>query len=223
MNLRGLPPPLTEQAEDIDEVWNIFLIGAFVTFAFVAVLVVYVLLRFRRRDDRLPRQVRENIPVEIAYTVVPLLIVIALFVITFTTVRALDDVEDAEGEIDLVVGVVGFQWQWRFVYPESGIVVTGTEEEIPELVLPASSTIRFDLSSVDVIHSFWIPGFRFKRDMFPNEEQSFAVDVAEATGTYAAGGVCSEFCGLDHHKMFFDLRVVTPAEFERWIADNEGS
>jgi cytochrome c oxidase subunit II len=222
MNLPHLPPPLTEQAEEIEGVWNVFLIGAVLVFLFVTVLVVVILIRFRRRTDRMPRQVRENIPFELTYTAVPLLIVLGLFVITFITVRSVDAESESDEPVDLVVDVTGFRWQWRFEYPESGVVVNGTPQEIPELVLPASTTIRFNLTSVDVIHSFWIPGFRYKRDMFPNEVGTIVVDMADRTGAWPAGGVCAEFCGLDHHKMFFDLRVVTPDEFAQWLADNEG-
>jgi len=214
-----LPPPLTEQAEEIERVWNLFLIGAVAMFAFVAVLVVFILVRFRRRSDRLPRQVRENIPFELSYTFIPLAIVLGLFVITFITVRSVDAEAESADDVDLVVDVIGFRWQWRFEYPDSGVVVNGSEQVVPELVLPASSTVRFELTSVDVIHSFWIPGFRYKRDMFPNAESTVDVDMTATTGTYPAGGVCAEFCGLDHHKMFFDLRVVTPEEFEVWLAE----
>lgn len=218
----ALPPPLTEQAEEIETVWNVFLIGAALVFAFVAVLVVFILVRFRRRSDRLPRQVRENIPFELAYTAIPLVIVLALFVITFVTVRSVDAEAESDSDVDLVVDVIGFRWQWRFEYPEDGVVVNGTEEDIPELVLPASSTVRFRVTSVDVIHSFWITGFRYKRDMFPNEVQTIDVDMNDRVGAYPAAGVCSEFCGLDHHKMYFDVRIVTPEEFEQWVAGNDG-
>ena len=79
--------------------------------------------------------------------------------------------------------------------------------------------MRFDLTSIDVIHSFWIPGFRFKRDMFPGETTSFSVDVGSRTGEFPDSGVCAEFCGLDHHKMQFSVRVVTPDEFEQWLQE----
>lgn len=214
MNVRN--PPLTDQAEDIDRVWNVFLVGALVVGGLVAGLLVYIVIRFRRRERALPRQVRENIPIEIAYTVVPLLIVIGLFAITFVSVRAVDDVDD---DHELLVEVTGFQWQWQFDYPEAGVSVIGTEDTIPELVLPADTSVRFDLVSIDVIHSFWIPGFRFKRDVFPRQETSFSVDVGSRTGSFPNSGVCAEFCGLDHHKMRFSVRIVTPEEFEQWLRE----
>jgi cytochrome c oxidase subunit 2 len=213
-----IPPPLTEQADDIDRIWDGFLLIALGVAALVAVLLVIVLLRFRRgkHDTGIPRQVHEHLKLEIAYTVVPLLIVAGLFAVTFVSVEAIDEVdEDAE----LVVDVLGFQWQWQFAYPASDVSVIGTDAETPELVLPADTSVRFDLTSIDVIHSFWIPGFRFKRDMFPGQTTSFSVDVGSRTGEFPDSGVCAEFCGLDHHKMQFSVRVVTPDEFERWLQD----
>ena len=207
----GLAPPLTEQAEDIDRVWNGFLIAALVVGVFVWLLIVYVVFRYRRRSGALPRQVHENIPMEIFYTVVPLLIVIVLFAVTFTSVRA---IEDVDGDADLTIEVIGFQWQWRFNYPESGVAVVGTELEQPELVLPAGATVQFDVTSIDVIHSFWIPGFRYKRDMFPGQVETFQVDITGDTGEYPNDGICAEFCGLDHTTMRFDVRIVTPDEFD---------
>jgi len=207
----------------MDDVWNLFLLGAVLVALFVTVLVVVAIIRFRRRSDRLPRQTREHIPFELTYTIIPLLVVIGLFAITYITINSVDAEADSDEPIDLVVDVVGFRWQWRFEYPESGVVVNGTEQDIPELVLPASSTVRFNVTSVDVIHSFWITGFRYKRDMFPDQVQSVDVDMTDTTGAWAAAGVCSEFCGLDHHKMYFDVRVVTPEEFAQWIADNGGA
>lgn len=209
----GLAPPLTEQAEDIDRVWNGFLVAGLAVGALVAVLVVWVIVRYRRRSTTLPRQRRENIPVEVTYTLVPLLMVGALFGVTFVSVEALDEVDE---DPDLTVEVTGFQWQWRFDYPASGVSVVGTETERPELVLPASSTVQFDLRSIDVIHSFWIPGFRYKRDVFPGQTQTFQVDVGNTTGDFPDTGVCAEFCGLDHTTMRFDVRIVTPEEFTAW-------
>jgi cytochrome c oxidase subunit II len=216
----ALPPPLTDQADDIDRVWDVFFIGALVVFAFVLALIVYVVVRHRRRRPGLPRQVRENIPYEIAYTAIPFLIVVGLFGLTYASIRAVDA---ADEDVDVEVEVIGFQWQWQFNYAGSGVSVIGTETERPELVLPADSTVQFDLRSIDVVHSFFIPGFRYKRDLFPGQTQTFRVDVDDQTGTYEDGGACAEFCGLDHDKMRFDVRIVTPDEFQRWLAEERSS
>ncbi len=219
MSVSQVPPPLTEQAADIDRIWDGFLIIAVVVGLLVVALVAIVVVRFRRRPgDELPKQTRVHIPLELAYTAVPLLIVIGLFAVTFVSVNALDEVDPPQ-DVDVVVDVVGFQWQFQFAYPEAGVTVTGNNAESPVLVLPTGSSVRFDLTSVDVIHSFWIPGFRFKRDMFPGQTQSFQVDVGDHTGFYEDTGVCAEFCGLDHHKMRFSVRIVTPEEFQQWLQD----
>lgn len=215
------PPPITEQAERMDGVWDVFLWVAAGVGGLVVVLLAVVLVRYRRRGrTELPRQIHEHLRLEGLYTVVPLLIVGALFGITAVTIADVD----AEGdEPDLVVEVVGFQWQWRFDYPAQGVTVLGTEDESPELVLPADSTVRFELTSADVIHSFWVPGFRFKRDIFPGETTSFEVDVADVAGFWENSGVCAEFCGLDHHKMRFSVRVVGADEFAAWSAEQGGA
>ena len=218
-----LAPPITEQAEDIDRVWNVFLAIGLGVGVVVVVLIGYVVVRYRRRPHHesgaaLPRQVHEHIPLEIFYTAVPLLIVGGLFALTFVSVRAVDETND---DVDLVVAVTGFQWQWQFDYPQQGVTLIGTDDAVPELVLPAGASVRFELTAVDVIHSFWIPGFRFKRDMFPDETTSFDVDVGTRTGAWVESGVCAEFCGLDHAKMRFSVRVITPDEFELWI-DEQG-
>jgi cytochrome c oxidase subunit 2 len=210
----GLAPPLTEQAQDIQDVWDGFLIASLVVGVLVVGLIFYVVFRYRRRGSGLPLQRREHIPLEVAYTIVPLVIVGALFGVTYVSINAVDKKIDNP---DLTVVVTGFQWQWQFDYPASGARVTGSDTVEPELVLPAGESVRFELTSLDVIHSFWIPGFRFKRDMFPGQTQTFDVDIADRTGNYPDTGVCAEFCGLDHHSMRFSVRIVTPAEFTQWL------
>jgi cytochrome c oxidase subunit 2 len=212
----GAPPapPLTEQAADLDQLWDVFLVIAGIVGLVVAALVVFVVLRGRRRTD-LPPQTRVHIPLEIAYTVVPLFIVIGLFALTYGSVRAVDRLDEPD-EADLVVDVVAFQWQWQFEYP-GGVVVTGTDGAPPELALPAGALVRFDLTSLDVIHSFWIPGFRFKRDLFPGDTTSFQVEVGATTGSWPDTGVCAEFCGLDHAYMRFDVSVLAADDFGAWL------
>ena len=216
---QSLPgPPLTSEAERVRDVWTLFALLATAVGVLVIVLVVYCVVRFRKRDDRLPPQKHYNIPVEVVYTSVPLLIVIVLFAITAVSVRAVDRVE--AGPPDVTVDVLGFQWQWQFTYPDLGVTVTGTHDAQPELVLPSNSRVRFRLTSADVIHAFWIPGFRFKRDAIPGQELEFDVNVLDRTGDFPNTGVCAEFCGLDHAYMRFDVRIVTPQEFQAWAADH---
>jgi cytochrome c oxidase subunit 2 len=220
---RGPPaPPITEQADDIQRVWDLFLVLGLAVMVFVLFLVLYVVVRFRRRDDRLPPQKHYNIPLEIAYTLIPFVVIMGLVAITVVTVNALDDTDD---DPDLVVHVTAFQWQWQFDYPESGVrVVGGADSEIPELVLPADSSVLFQLESLDVIHSFWITAFRFKRDVIPGRSTEFSVDLAaDSAGTYPNAGVCAEYCGLDHAKMQFSVLVLPPDEFDSWLAEHSTS
>jgi cytochrome c oxidase subunit 2 len=202
----------------VRDVWTLFALLAAAVGLIVVALVVYCVIRFRKRDDRLPRQKRYNIPVEVAYTSIPLLIVIVLFVVTAVSVRTVDRVR--AGSPDVTVEVLGFQWQWQFTYPDQGVVVTGTDEAQPELVLPSDSRVRFRLTSADVIHAFWIPGFRYKRDVIPGEVLEFDVEVLGHTGEFPNSGICAEFCGVDHAYMRFDLRIVTRDQFETWAADS---
>jgi cytochrome c oxidase subunit 2 len=117
--------------------------------------------------------------------------------------------------------VTGFQWQWQFEYPEYGVRVLGTPEQDPVLVLPSSSSVQFDLISLDVIHSFWITAFRFKRDIIPGQPSSFTVDTIDTTGSFPNAGVCAEFCGLDHALMRFGVEVLPDDEFAVWLSKQQ--
>ncbi|MDX2381369.1 MAG: cytochrome c oxidase subunit II [Acidimicrobiia bacterium] len=213
----ALDPPITDQAGDIDRIWDLFLYLGLAVVVFVVAIILYVIIRYRRRDDQLPRQKHYNIPIEITYTVVPLLVVLVLFAITVVSINA---VEDSDGDPDLIVDVTAFQWQWSFEYPDAGVaVIGGPGDETPELVLPANSTVQFDLRSLDVVHSFWVTAFRFKRDIIPGSPSSFTVDVGDRVGNYVNAGVCAEYCGLDHAFMRFGVRVLAPSDFDAWLAE----
>jgi cytochrome c oxidase subunit 2 len=213
-----LDPAVTDQADSADRVWDLFLGIGLGVLLLVAALMLWIIIRYRRRSDQLPRQKHYNIPMEVTYTVIPLLVVLALFAVTFVTVQA---IEEPDSEPDVTVDVTAFQWQWEFHYPDSGVSVIGLGEEYPELVLPARSTVRFRLTSLDVIHSFWITAFRFKRDVIPGQPGEFVVDIGDDTGSYPNAGVCAEFCGLDHALMRFAVRILEPADFDAWLAEQQ--
>lgn len=207
----GAPDPASEQGREIFDLYRAFAAAAVGVGVFVTVLLAYVVIRYRRRSDEAPSQKPYNIPIEIAYTAVPLLIVVVLFVFS---VRTEDRVNAQSDDPDVVVRVTGFQWSWQFDYTD-GPTVTGVPgEEVPELVLPADRTTRLDLLTTDVNHSFWVPRFLNKRDMIPGVDNSIDVTPTEV-GTY--DGACAEYCGLDHGRMRFTVRVVPPAEFEAWL------
>jgi cytochrome c oxidase subunit II len=207
--------PATQQGDRMGSLWNVFVWVA----AFVGILVWgligWSMLRYRKRREQegLPPQFRYNTAIEIAYTAIPIVIVAVLF---FLTKGVIHDVDSLSPNPDLVVEVTGFQWSWQFTYPEQGIVITGTPDEQPVMVLPVGETIRFELTSRDVIHSFFLPDFLEKRDVFPGMVEKVDVVVNEE-GTYQ--GRCAEFCGTFHDRMLFQVRAVSPEEFDAWVQE----
>lgn len=221
--MTGLPDPLTSQGETVGDVYSLFLTLALAVLGFVLVLLAFVVLRYRRRDDRLPSQEQYHVGLEAAYTVIPLLLLVGLFAYT---VRTIGSIQSETADPDLVVEVVGFQWQWQFTYVEAGVVVVGDQpiedartgdQPYPVLVVPADATVRFTLESADVIHSFWFPGFRYKEDAIPGTSNTFEVAVTGEPGLYP-GGMCAEFCGAYHARMGFDLEILPSDEFDAWLA-----
>lgn len=213
----GAPDPASEQGREVFDLYRAFAAAATGVGVFVTVLLVYVVVRYRRRPggdpDGLPSQKPYNIPVEVAYTAIPLLIVAVLFVFS---VRTEDRVSAETDAPDLVVDVTGFQWQWQFDYVDAGVTVIGASESgLPELVLPVGRTTRLELRTTDVIHSFWVPDFLVKRDMIPGVDNAIDVTPTEV-GTF--DGVCAEYCGLDHGRMRFSVRVLPGEQFDEWLA-----
>jgi len=117
----------------------------------------------------------------------------------------------------VTVNVVGFQWSWEFNYPNYKVTTDGYmwgQGPLPVLEIPVGESVNFNLTSPDVIHAFWVPEFLFKRDVVPGHPNHFSI-TATKTGTFT--GHCSELCGLYHSKMLFTLKIVTPAQFQTWI------
>ena len=215
----GAPDAATEEGAEIVDLWRGFFYTAIVVFVLVVGLVTYVLIRYRRRDpDEVPRQHADNLRIEILYTAAPILVVAILFGFT---VAAEERVSDVDGDAAVTVEVVGFQWQWQFRYEDPqggpGPVVTGRPAgDPPEMVLPVGRTTRLRLVTRDVNHSFWVPRFLSKRDLIPGVRNQ--IDVTPNTrGSFV--GRCAEFCGLDHWRMNFSVRVVSRADYDRWLAD----
>lgn len=187
-----------------DVIW--WSIGIFVV---VELLLVYALLRFRRRpgDTGRPDQVHGHTALEVAWTMAPAAI---LFFIAIPTVRTIFETQQAElpQPDPLEVRVVGHQWWWEFEYPEQGIVTAN------ELHLPRGRTARFTLTSADVIHSFWVPRLGGKRDLNPGSENILWF-TPDSAGEFE--GQCAEFCGTSHAYMRMKVVVDEPDAFERWV------
>jgi len=211
----GPPSPVTTQGKDISSLWSVFVSVAAVVGLLVMGLIVFAIIRYRRRsdDEELPPQFRYNIPLEVIYTGVPILIVIVLFVLTAGVITRVNSVAP---DPDLVVKVTGFQWDWQFDYPEYGITVVGEPGLDPTLVLPVDEDIQLELTSADVIHSFYVPEFFEKRDVFPGTIDKIDIHLTEE-GEYV--GRCAEFCGTYHDRMLFNVRAVSAADFEAWVSE----
>lgn len=209
----GAPEPKSTQGESIYSLWQGFFLASLAVAALVWGLIAYVAVRYRRRSEDIPGQNPYNIPIEVVYTVVPVLAVAVLFGFSWASEL---DVTESDPDAATRVDVVGFQWSWQFVYPDEGVTVTGGPGEPPELVLPVGEPSELTLRTDDVNHSFWVPDFLSKRDLIPGVDNSITVTPTE-TGSYT--GRCAEFCGLDHWRMYFSVRVVPADEFDSWLAE----
>ena len=213
----GVPEPASRQGEDILDLWRILLAAGVALGVLVTGLVLWAVVRYRRPagagDGDLPKQTGANIPIEVFYTVVPLIVVAVLFTITMRTQERVNALSDTT---DLQVEVTGFQWGWRFHYPAQGVTVVSDANDPPTLVLPVDANVRLAVETVDVIHSFFVPAFLVKQDMIPGVDNDIEVRTTEP-GRYP--GVCAEFCGLDHWRMTFEVEVVSPAEFQSFVAE----
>jgi len=183
------------------------------------VLMGITFLRDRKKSDELPPQIRYNLPIEVLYTIVPFVVIAVLF---FYTAVAENKVNKLRPNPDVTIGVVGFQWNWQFNYLHATtegktVQVTGAPPlgQQAVLYLPVNKRIQFIETSPDVIHSFWVPDFLFKRDVIPGRLNTFELTPTRL-GTYV--GRCAEFCGEKHSAMNFQVKVVSEDDYTAYIA-----
>jgi cytochrome c oxidase subunit 2 len=220
----AMPDPATAQGEHIFLLWRWAWIAALATGAVVWGLIFYVIWRYRRRsDDEVPVQTRYNLPLEIFYTIAPIIMVVVFFVHTERTQTA---VRAEVPDPDVTVYVVGQQWTWTFNYMPSGEVATPNQQVLysvgqagnpPTLVLPVDKTVEFKLHSPDVIHDFGVPGFLERMDVIPgptSQDNHFQVEPT-VIGDYR--GKCYELCGVYHSRMLFNVKVVSDADFQTYL------
>ncbi len=267
----GWPRGVTPEAEAMHKLWVGSVIAALVVGVIVWALMFWCAAFFRKKrgDEELPRQFGYNMPLELALTVVPFVIISVLF---YFTVVTQEKVLNREPNPEVVVDVTAFQWNWKFGYqkvayadgsfnyegadparkaavmskpegkgpdgeekvgavrgmnPEdrsylnfNKIETVGNSDEIPVLVLPVGKRIEFQQASADVIHSFWIPEFLFKRDVFPEPEANHSENkwqVSQINQTGAFVGRCAEMCGTYHAMMNFEVRVVPANDFKTYL------
>jgi cytochrome c oxidase subunit II len=209
----GLPEPATEETPLVGNLWTGTWIAALLVGVLVWGLILWAAFAYRRRDTNLPPQTRYNLPIEFLYTVAPFTVIAALF---FFTVQNQDELLDLSEEPDLTIGVVGQQWAWTFNYLDDDVYDTGTTTDPTTLYLPVDQTVRFQLESPDVIHSFWVPSFYMKMDVIPGRTNMFQA-TPNREGRFA--GKCAELCGAYHSRMLFNVEVVSQNEYEEHLAN----
>jgi len=211
---------VTNHTGRITDLWvnawvTLLIVGAITWGLMIWCVVVY---RKRKDDNRLPVQLRYHVPLEIMYVVLPFLMVGVFF---YYTARDMAEIEDVSQTPDVTVQVIGKQWSFDFNYLDDDvhevgihaedIGLGGAEETLPTLYLPVNERVEIVLDSRDVIHSFWVPAFLYKKDMIPWHTNRFQI-IPEREGTYA--GKCAELCGAWHSAMLFNVKVVDRAEYD---------
>jgi cytochrome c oxidase subunit 2 len=210
---------VTDQTGRIINLWNGSWIAALIVGVITWGLIIWCMAAYRRRktDTGLPVQLRYHLPLEMMYTILPLFMIGVLF---FYTARDQAIITAEDGEIDQTIEVVGKRWAWDFNYVDADVYETSqqvgdpgstTQEELPTLFLPVDETIRLELQSRDVAHSFWVPAFLYKEDMIPGRQNAY-VFTPQREGTYA--GKCAELCGEYHSEMLFKVEVVSRERFD---------
>ncbi|WP_235831290.1 cytochrome c oxidase subunit II [Gordonia zhaorongruii] len=273
----GWPEGITPEGKSMAEFWTWSVIAALAMGVLVWGLIFWTITFHRAKkseteDEVIPRQTGYNVPLELAYTAIPFVLIAVMF---YFTVGVQNEVENKEDNPAIAVDVTAFQWNWKFGYnsvnidgrqlvnPQTDsrkgeafelqipkyrdhegereaikgaaggrsaeerkylafdkIETVGTSAEVPVLVLPTDTRIQFNLAAADVVHSFWVPEFLFKRDVMPFPEQNhqdptFQVSSIDREGAFV--GRCAEMCGTFHAMMNFEIRAVSPADFAKYI------
>ncbi|MDQ2708353.1 MAG: cytochrome c oxidase subunit II [Actinomycetota bacterium] len=218
----GWPVGVTPQATEMRLLWTWLAVASLAVGAIVWGLTAWTVAFHRKRGDgELPTQFQYSLPVEVISVVLPTIIVAVIFAYT---VVVQNDVDKSIAKPDVKINVTAFQWNWQFDYPGNStgksISTLGTSETIPLLVLPTDRSIEFTLTSEDVIHSFFVPEFLFKRDVFPmpdknDTDKTFVIDKIEREGAFV--GRCAELCGSYHSAMNFEVRALRPALYDQYL------
>lgn len=226
-------------ADEIDSLYKIILYIAIVVFAVVEGALLYSLIKFRAKKGRVAAQIHGNTRLEISWTVGAALILVVLSAVTFAKLGAIQDppnssadgLQIAQGVLTastdeptppngrkLTVCVTGRQYLWRYTYGANcRSNAFGLPYSYQEMVVPADTTVVLDIQATDVIHSWWIPKLGGKMDAVPGTPNYTWFKAPEAGELYK--GQCAELCGRNHADMTARVRVVTPSEYETWLAD----
>ena len=208
-----LPPAASAEAGPIDQLFEGHFLFISFFFALIVVFSLYAIVVFRRKpgDEEPAEQFHGNTPLEIIWTIVPLIIVIGFGIWGWVVLNEVTAEEPGE----MTVNVIGQQWSWAFEYPDYPDV-----GRVTELALPVDQPVVLQMRSQDVIHSFWVPDFRVKQDLLPGRETTLRITPTKI-GTYTTR--CAEICGTLHANMRAPVNVLTRADFEAWVADKSAS
>ena len=218
------PEAKSVEGQEIRNLYDIVFGFAVVIFFVVEGLIVWSVLRYRRKpgDDELPPQTHGNNLAEVTWTLIPTIIVIVLFFFSWQT---LNSVEATSAQPNLKVRAVAGQFQWSFDYlpadaqydTKALFTVTAPTGADGGLTLPAGQTTHLFLRSPDVIHAFYVPQFLFKRDVVPGLENQFDLEIPASDAGQTYRGQCAELCGIGHRIMLFDVHVLAPNDFQAWL------
>ncbi len=196
--------------------WQGAWITAGIVGVFTAGLILWAAIFHRKKNDEFPKQSQYHIPIEVAYTIIPFIIVAVLFAYTARDESRITNKSSVAVMHDITVN--GMQWSWQFTYPEAGTgsnaTITGTPQQRPILYIPQGERVRFTLTSSDVDHGFWIPAFMIQMQNLPGVTNHLEF-TANKLGDYP--GRCNILCGRDHSLMQFTARVVTPAQYRDYV------
>lgn len=219
-------PNVTNHAQGQSDLW----VGSWIVLlavgiiTWILILAAAIVYRRRRGQTGLPPQLRYNMPIEIFYTLVPLILVLGFFAFT---VKQQDLDEQPIKNPDVTVAVYAKQWAWDFDYVKEDVYSSGVQaqlqngtddvvaSQLPQLVLPLGKSVELDLRSRDVDHDFWVVDFLYKKDTIPGIT-NYEYFVPTRLGTYQ--GKCAELCGEYHSKMLFTVKIVTPEQYTAFIA-----
>ncbi len=223
LTVMQLPDPVTTQGQDI---WNLYqpvMVISLIVFFGVTSGIIWAVFRYKRQsDDEIPEQVHGSSILEATWTIIPIIILVALFIPALMLVI---DLKTPPDDPDVTVEAIGHQWWWEFGYPDEGLKVQATPPDYenldpPRLVLPVDEDILIRVRSIDVVHSFSAPQTLYKIQAIPGNVNLMHLRFNE-TGVFT--GQCYQFCGVRHSDMHFVFEIVTRDEYDDWVAETQAA
>jgi cytochrome c oxidase subunit 2 len=211
VSLGLLPEQASAQAVSIDKLFNVHLWLISFLFSLIVVILVYSVIVFRRKKGEIGdgAHIEGSTRLEIIWILIPLAVVIFLAYIGAMSLAEVQRIDPSALEVKVISG----QWYWQYQYPEYGITST-------ELILPVDRQVNLQMTSNDVIHSFWVPEFRVKQDLVPGRTTELRI-TPTIIGKYKVR--CAELCGVSHAYMEGAVNVVTQEDFDKWVGEQQSA